>query len=195
MFQLVRQYGTVVDSAGGVYQARAYGEPRADGSWDGWLVFVPIGADTPVATDRETTQNSLANLVRWSSTVGSVYLEGALERALQLQPGASISARLAELALFDREAVEDAAVLETAAAQAHADSDAAARDAAVHERAATVARTEAQERAEDARALDREVAIIEESSKHASGAGSEHVHRLRSQAAATPRRRSREKKK
>jgi hypothetical protein len=194
MFHLVRQYGTVVDSAGGVYQARAYGEPRADGMWDGWLVFFPIGAGTVVATDQETAQSSFANLVRWSSTIGAVYLEGALERALQLQPEASISARIADLALVDREVVEDRAVLETAAAQARAESDAAARDAAVHERAATFARAESRERAKHARALESEVATIEESRKHASVAGPEHVHRSRSQAADAPRRRYRKKK-
>ena len=162
MFQLVQNYGMVVDTVGGAYQARAYGEPQPDGSWDGWLVFFPIGAGTAIATDRETTQNSFADLVHWASTIGPVYLQGALERALELQPGASISTRLAELALLDRQLAEDAAVLETAADRARADSEAAARDAAVHETAASVARAEARERAEDARALERDVALIDD---------------------------------
>jgi hypothetical protein len=183
MFQLVRQYGTVVDAAGfGVYHARAYGELQADGWWDGWLVFFPFGDGTAVATDRETTQSTFAGLARWSATIDPVYLEGALERALLLQPKSTISRRLAELALLELEAAEDAAVLEMAAARARAESDAAEREAAAHERAAATARDEALERAEAARALEDNVAIVE-GRRELSTAGSGRARRTRSQAA------------
>ena len=155
MFQLVRTYEPIADATGIVYQPRAYGEVQPDGSWDGWLVFFPIPAGTAIPTDRETTQRSFADLVRWSSTVGLVYLEGALERALRIQLEPTLSARFTELALLEGPSPEDAAVLETAAAQAREDAVIAMGDAAVHEAAAAAARAEARERLEDARALER----------------------------------------
>jgi hypothetical protein len=195
MFQLVRQYGTVVDAAGiGVYHARAYGELHADGWWSGWLVFFPFGTATAVATDRETTQSTFANLVRWSSTIGPVYLEGALERALLLQPAATIAGRLAELALLERRAVEDAAVLETAAEQARLEAEAAEREAAAHERAAAAARAEALERTEAALALEENVAVVE-GRRERSIPGSGRPRRPRSQAADVARRQRRKRKK
>jgi hypothetical protein len=198
MFQLVRQYGTVVDPfGGGVYHARAYGELETDGWWGGWLVFFPLGAvSAAVATDRETTQGSFADLVEWSFTIGSVYLQGALERALLLQPAATMSGRLADLALLERQAIEDADVLETAAARARWESEAAERDAIAHERAAALARAEALERADTARALEEaEIPIIEEFKRQTSTGGSSRTRRPRSQAAdATPRRRPKKKK-
>jgi hypothetical protein len=162
MFQLVQDYGVLVDVAGRAYKARAYGAPQLDGRWDAWLVFFPVGTGTAIATDRETTQSSIADLVHWASTIGPVYLQGALERALELQPAASISTRLAELALLDRQLEEDAAVLETAADRARAESEAAARAAAAHETAASVARAEALERAEDAIALETDAVLIDD---------------------------------
>jgi len=194
MFQLVRQYGAVVDAAGvGVYHARAYGELQADGWWGGWLVFFPFGTGTAVATDRETTQGTFANLVRWSSTIGPVYLEGALERALLLQPAATITGRLAELALLERRAVEDAAVLETAAEHARLEAEAAEREAAAHERAAAAARAEARERAEAALALEDNAAVVE-GRREMSIPGSGRTRRPRFQAADAARRRRRTRK-
>ena len=194
MFQLVRQYGTVVDAAGvGVYHARAYGELQADGWWGGWLVFFPFGTGTAVATDRETTQTTFANLVRWSSTIGPVYLEGALERALLLQPAATITGRLSEHALLELRAAEDAAVLETAATEALLDAEAAEREAAAHERAAAAARAEARDRTEAALALENNVAVVEGRRKM-SIPGSGRTRRPRSQAADAARRRRRKRK-
>ena len=197
MFQLVRQYGTVVDDAGlGVYHARAYGELQADGWWGGWLVFFPFGAGTTVATDRETTQSTFASLVRWSSAIDSVYLEGALERALRLQPAATITGTLAELALLERRAAADVATLETAAEQARAESEAAEREAAAHDRAAAAARAEARERAEAARALedraldDEDTVAIVEGRREMSTAGSGRWRTPWSQAADAARRRT-----
>jgi hypothetical protein len=158
MFQLVRKYEAVADAAGAVYQPRAYGELQLDGTWDGWLVFFPIPTGVAITTERETIQPSFADLVRWSDTIGPVYLEGALERALRLDAEPLLSARLAELSLIERQAAEDAIALDMAAAEARADAAAAADDAAVHESAAAAARAEARERLEDARAIERNLA-------------------------------------
>jgi len=158
MFQLVRRYEPIADATGVIYQPRAYGDLQPDGSWNGWLVFFPIGEGVVIATDRETTQNSLTSLVRWTATITPVYLEGALDRAQRIQREPIFSAQLAELALRERRAAEDAASLEAAAERAHADAVAAADDAALHEAAAAASRAEARERAETARALEDELA-------------------------------------
>src|SRR2546423_1543956 len=57
----VQQYSaTLVDPYGRRYVARVYGACRPDDLWDGWFVFFPLGGGRAVATDRETTQGSLA---------------------------------------------------------------------------------------------------------------------------------------
>jgi hypothetical protein len=160
MFQLVRHYEPIADSAGVIYQPRAYGDLQPDGSWDGWLVFFPILAGKVIATDCETTQHSLTSLARWASTVTPVYLEGALDRAQRIDREPTFSARLAELSLLDRRAAEDVASLEAAAERARIDAVAAADEAAAHETAAAASRAEARERSEAARVLETELAEI-----------------------------------
>jgi hypothetical protein len=55
------------------------------GTWVGWIEFHPIGTERLVLrTDRETTQSSRSALEYWSTGLGTVYLEGALERARAL---------------------------------------------------------------------------------------------------------------
>jgi hypothetical protein len=153
MFQPVRRYEPITDASGLPYQPRAYGELQPDGSWDGWLVFFPIPAGVVIATDRETTQNSYVNLVRWSATITPVYLQGALERAIRIQLEPAFRDRLAELSADD---VEEE--LEMAAAEARTDADQAEREAEAHESAAAAARAEARERMADAQALEQDFA-------------------------------------
>lgn len=81
--QLIRQHSErVQDTLGNLYEVFIYGEPRLDGTWEGWLEFVPLD---PVLssrrTDRETTQPDLAALEYWASGLEPLYLTGAFERA------------------------------------------------------------------------------------------------------------------
>jgi|SRR5947207_3173320 len=152
MFQLVRKYEFVPDAAGVMYQPRAYGEVQPDGSWDGWLVFFPILTGVVVATDRETTQNSYADLVRWSARLTPAYLEVALERALRLQLEPAFRPRFAELSELDSD--EE---LELAAAEARTDAEEAELEAEAHESEAAAARAEARERMNDAHAIERDL--------------------------------------
>ena len=102
------------------FRPRAYGEPRADGLWDGWLVFFPLDGGLALASGRETTQSSFAALANWAAAVGPVYLEGALDRALSLTetPEVITQLRRAEYeALADAEQHETAAELERVAAK------------------------------------------------------------------------------
>jgi hypothetical protein len=82
MAELIHEFTTEVQDAAGVhYRVLAYGEQRADGTWIGWLVFVPSGAETVLRTDQETVQSNRGFLEYWASGLEPVYLEGALGRA------------------------------------------------------------------------------------------------------------------
>jgi hypothetical protein len=120
MFQQVHQYG-VTRRDGRWFRPRAYGEPRADGLWDGWLVFFPLDGGLAIASSRETTQSSFAALGHWAAAVSPVYLEGALDRALSLAETPAVIAQLLRAeyeALADAEQHETAAELERVAAKA-----------------------------------------------------------------------------
>ena len=133
MFERIRHYD-LIDVSGRFYRPRAYGDPRADGTWDGWLVFFPVDGGPAIATDRETTQATFDALTVWAAGLTPVYLEGALARALTLayQPG--VIDRLEDA---EYEALEDADRLETAAEIARA-------TATVDEMAAADARADAE---------------------------------------------------
>src|SRR5690606_39119818 len=90
LLALARHYDEPVASASGVYRARVYGRVLEDGRWGGWLVFFPAGGGRVAATDRETSQSGFADLAYWASGLTHAYLEGALERALALQPEAEL---------------------------------------------------------------------------------------------------------
>jgi hypothetical protein len=69
-----------------VYTAQVCGRERDDGTWEGWLEFVPDDGSAVVPTQRETTQPNLVDLEYWATGLTPVYLEGALERALTPPP-------------------------------------------------------------------------------------------------------------
>ena len=72
----------VQDTLGHLYEVLIYGEPRLDGTWEGWLEFVPLSPDLPsLRTDRETTQPDLSALEYWATGLEPMYLAGAFERA------------------------------------------------------------------------------------------------------------------
>jgi hypothetical protein len=66
---------------GTTYVARVYGQPRADGTWEGWLEFVAIGAAMVLRTEQETTQSNRQGIAYWASGLQPSYLEGAFVRA------------------------------------------------------------------------------------------------------------------
>ena len=134
MLQRIQQY-PLFTSRGRTYRPRAYGQTQPDGTWGGWIAFFPLDGSPAVATDRETTQSTLAALSVWASGLTSVYLEGALDRALQLTAAPLV---LANLDAAEYAALEDAERLETAA-------DIARASASVDEAAAAAARADARE--------------------------------------------------
>src|SRR5688572_27323489 len=67
---------------GGIYTPQACGRQRSDGTWEGWLEFVPADGLDVVVSSRETTQPNRADLEYWATGLTPVYLEGAMRRAL-----------------------------------------------------------------------------------------------------------------
>jgi hypothetical protein len=79
---LLHYQNPVIAPDGTAYQARACGSPMRGGTWQGWIEFVPIAGGDPLRTARETTQPNRIDTEYWATGVSSVYLEGALHRAL-----------------------------------------------------------------------------------------------------------------
>ena len=81
--QLILQHSErVLDTLGNAYDVFIYGEPRLDGTWEGWLEFVPVDpALSSRRTERETTQPDLAALEYWATGLEPLYLSGAFGRA------------------------------------------------------------------------------------------------------------------
>ena len=83
MERVLLTYQTTLATPGGhTYRPRACGRDRADGTWEGWLEFVPEDGTSIVRTNRETSQPNFVDLEYWATGVTPVYLEGALARAL-----------------------------------------------------------------------------------------------------------------
>jgi hypothetical protein len=164
MLALAHHYDeTVATTDGVIYRVRVYGGAIEDGRWGGWIVFFPVGGGRVISTDRETTQSSMADLSYWASGLTHAYIEGALERALSLEPEAQIVHDLERLERIETEAELRANTLSAAAEVARAESKIAAAtrdvveeelletvaagaalDAKVHEAAAAAARETAQ---------------------------------------------------
>jgi hypothetical protein len=72
----------VVSQDGARYRAQACGAPMADGLWEGWVEFTPVGGGPPIRSPRETTQPNRGETVYWAAGLTPIYLEDALERAL-----------------------------------------------------------------------------------------------------------------
>jgi hypothetical protein len=164
MLALAHHYDELLTSRAGSYRARVYGQPQKDGLWAGWIVFFPMGGGQAIATDRETTQSSLADLSYWASGLTHLYLHGALDRALALQPAAELARELAHLDRIEARATARAEALEEEASVARAEAELAEtvlerteeelfetlgnearKDAAAHEHAATKSRAAARE--------------------------------------------------
>lgn len=85
MPELIHEHSVTVSADQGArYRARVYGERRRDGTWSGWIEFVPAdggrGGGT-LRTGQETSQPDRRAVEYWAGGLEPVYLEGALTRA------------------------------------------------------------------------------------------------------------------
>ena len=200
MFHRVQHY-ELVEMGGRWYQPRAYGDPQPDGSWRGWLVFFPVHGGRAVAPPTwETTQHSLGALADWAASLGAVYLDGALARALKLEEQPPEIARLSEAekaSLADAERLETAAEIERTAAEVDEAAAKMSREDAKRFRQQRLA-TEAALAATEEATAERDAAIHEKAARDAKEVAAAAARRRRTaqQAAAapTPRKRGARKK-
>jgi len=83
MAELLMSYNEPVIDASGRYHARAIGRLADDGMWDGWIEFEPLDHDRAVVVGPvESRQPEAHDLAYWATGLTSVFLEGALKRAL-----------------------------------------------------------------------------------------------------------------
>jgi hypothetical protein len=66
------------------YVPQVYGQPRADGTWIGWIEFVSPDGTVSRRTGHETTQSSRDQVAYWASGLEPTYFEGAFSRARHL---------------------------------------------------------------------------------------------------------------
>jgi hypothetical protein len=72
----------VVTKDGRLFLARACGSELDRHLWQGWVEFVPADGGPAIRSGRETTQPNRRHTEYWATGLTPVYLEGALERAL-----------------------------------------------------------------------------------------------------------------
>src|SRR5256885_2155381 len=83
MAQVLATFTDVLADAEGIrYRAQACGSEMSDGKWQGWIEFIPLDGSAPIRSARETTQPNRADAAYWATGLTSVYLQGALQRAL-----------------------------------------------------------------------------------------------------------------
>jgi hypothetical protein len=166
MFERMAEFETMLSADGRWYRPKVFGNQTADGTWDGFIVFFPLGVGNVISTPRETTQSSGAAIREWALTLDQVYLEGALARALNASAGVPVVGSLSDLAVAESTAAADAAALHHAADRVAAEVSSAAAVAEMHDRAAAVAR-------ENAAELERERQEIESLADEATRADAE----------------------
>ncbi len=84
MAELLRTFEDPVISGDDTrWNARACGASRPDGRWEGWIESSAASDGQVVRSQRETTQPTLEAVQYWAGGLTHVYLEGALQRALQ----------------------------------------------------------------------------------------------------------------
>jgi hypothetical protein len=83
MAEVLLEYSdSVMSKDGRMFSARACGSEMDDSRWQGWIEFVPADGSPPIRSGRETTQPNRTDTAYWATGLTPVYLEGALDRAL-----------------------------------------------------------------------------------------------------------------
>src|SRR5689334_20068334 len=84
MAETLVQFQTPVAAPDGTaWHARACGAEHEYGRWEGWVEYSPINGGRAIQSGRETTQPNRRDTEYWATGLSTVYLEGALQRALK----------------------------------------------------------------------------------------------------------------
>lgn len=79
----------VLAKDGRTFVARACGSELDTHLWQGWVEFLSTESGVAIRSNRETTQPNRQDTEYWATGLTPVYLEGALERALNPLPRAA----------------------------------------------------------------------------------------------------------
>ena len=80
--EFIYEHPSKLNDHGATYTARVYGDKRSDGTWEGWLEFLPDDKRKRVLrTEPETSQPNRTTVEYWALGLEPLYLEGALARA------------------------------------------------------------------------------------------------------------------
>lgn len=83
MAEVLVEFSEPVTGTDGItYTARACGSEMDNNLWQGWIEFVPLNEGEILRSGRETTQPNRTDTLYWATGLTYVYLQGALERAL-----------------------------------------------------------------------------------------------------------------
>jgi hypothetical protein len=84
MADVIADVDTTVTTLEGLeYYVQVAAEPVGS-VWEAWLEFVPVDDSADVLLTRtETTQPTRDDVIRWSTTLTPVFLQGALKRAVR----------------------------------------------------------------------------------------------------------------
>ena len=89
MDAVMRSLAETVSDERGTFHALVMARERNDGSWEGWLEFVPADNDScRYVTPIETRQHDRVTMERWATGLTAVYADGALARARTLRTAA-----------------------------------------------------------------------------------------------------------
>ena len=81
MAVVLAEFADPITYNGVPYRAQACGAELGH-LWEGWIEFLPVDGGPPVRSARETTQPNFTDAQYWASGLTRVYLDGALNRAL-----------------------------------------------------------------------------------------------------------------
>jgi hypothetical protein len=83
MADVLVSYETPITGEGGLYHARSVGRLAEDGMWEAWFEYEPLDDDGPVIVGTVESRKPESQYINyWATGVTPIYLEGALNRAL-----------------------------------------------------------------------------------------------------------------
>lgn len=103
MTEVLLEFQTLVFAPDGTaYRARACAAEACDGTclWHGWIEFVPAGGGATIRTPRETSQPNRTDTEYWATGLTPVYLEGALQRALNPTAYSDSAAHAGDVSIY-----------------------------------------------------------------------------------------------
>ena len=91
MAEILVVFDAPIPTEAGLHYARVCGDIAADGLWEAWVEFLPVGAGDPASSEwirsaRETEQPNLDDLKYWAEGLTVAYLQGAFRRATEPSP-------------------------------------------------------------------------------------------------------------